>query len=154
MKLFLLTHQRETLKKTNTGQLVQQELQQDCETLIWHRKQPDKRLEALVEQGKIALLYPGEQASSAETFLSFEHFVIIDSTWQQAQKMMNQSPYLQAMPKVSLAVSTPSRYILRRNQKAQGLCTAEVAIELLSITQQPQKSDALKTHFQRFNQRP
>ena len=157
MKIWLLTHQRETFKKTNTGQLVQQLLADDCETIIWQRTQPDARLLELVKQNAIALLYPNIAANNAQLespCVNAEHFVIIDSTWQQAQKMINQSPYLQTMPKLSLNADKASSYLLRRNQKDNGLCTAEVAIALLHQCDKKHKARELQLRFEQFNQRP
>lgn len=52
--------------------------------------------------------------------------VILDATWQRAQKMYNQSNYLQQLPTVSLATSHTSKFARRRNQKTGAWCTAEV----------------------------
>ena len=163
MKIWLLTHQRETLKQSNTGQLVQQQLGPDCETIIWQRKQAEPRLLSLLEENNIALLYPEselqklkhkhEDQSSDDTNQHYENFVIIDSTWQQAKKIMNKSPYLQAMPSLALQVDQPSAYKLRRNQKTEGLCTAEVAIALLKQHQQVTQAEKLLAAFEDFNQR-
>ena len=58
--------------------------------------------------------------------------MLIDATWQEARKMYNQSPYLKALPKVSLVDAPKSIYPLRRNQIEGGLCTAECVIHLLT----------------------
>ncbi|MBM7074478.1 DTW domain-containing protein [Shewanella sp. 202IG2-18] len=58
---------------------------------------------------------------------------MLDGTWQEAQKIFNKSPYLKELPKVKIETSTESIYQLRRNQRGNGLCTAESVIELLRI---------------------
>ena len=58
MKIYLLTHQRELNKKTNSGQLVIAALGKNAERVIWKRKEPAKILIELFENQSIALLYP------------------------------------------------------------------------------------------------
>lgn len=154
MKIFLLTHEREIFKASNTGQLVQRQLAEDCQTIIWRRTEPDNQLLQLIEEKCIALLYPGQESVDSETAEpnNFDHFLIIDSTWQQARKMMNKSPYLQAMPRLALNLQQASTYKLRRNQLKDGLCTAETAIGLLRLKQETEQADALEASFRDFNQ--
>ncbi len=64
----------------------------------------------------------------------YKNYIIIDGTWQQAQKIYNRSPYLKALPAVKIPVNKPSAYHLRRNQRAGCLCTAECAIEILKVS--------------------
>ena len=159
MKIYLLTHERELHKKSNTGQLVLDVLGDQAEVIVWKRKEPDLRLVHLLESGQAAMLYPdlgskqregGEQREGAG--LDKEHgqsnaadptetlavadcqdFVILDSTWQEARKMYNKSAYLKQAKKISLRVYAPSKYQLRRNQIEGGLSTAECVIALLKM---------------------
>lgn len=50
---------------------------------------------------------------------------VIDGTWQEAQKMFNQSPWLQQLPTLHIS-DRSSQFTLRRNQ--QGLSTMEAMI--------------------------
>jgi len=130
MQIILLTHSREVSKKTNTGQLVQQFIPH-TQTIVWQRTQPDKKLLQLIESGNTALVYPSEEKTSSVVHQDFENFILIDSTWQEARKIYNRSPYLQNLPRLELISTRESKYKLRRNQLEGGLCTAECAIELL-----------------------
>ncbi|MGS0681942.1 DTW domain-containing protein [Shewanella sp. 125m-7] len=56
--------------------------------------------------------------------------VILDATWQEARKMLRQSPYLKAANTYSLTNTPESQFTLRRNQVEGGLCTLECIIEL------------------------
>jgi len=133
MSFILLTHSRETTKASNTGQLVVQAIP-DTQVIIWQRTQPDKSLLQLIEQGNVALVYPVDNDSDDENaqiqLTDFEYFILIDSTWQEARKIFNRSPYLRALPRVQLSAKSSS-YNLRRNQVEGGLCTVECVIELL-----------------------
>lgn len=132
MKIFLLTHQRERLKKTNTGSLVVEVLGEDARVVVWERVTPDPRLIECIAEGSIALLYPSADSQCVSVAANYENYIILDGTWQEAQKIYNRSPYLKSLPTVKIATSQPSVYNLRRNQRDGGLCTAECAIEILS----------------------
>ena len=151
MKLFLLSHQREMFKASNTGQLVQNALADQCSTLIWQRKQPNEDLLQCIKDEKIALLYPANENEEINSSEAFDHFIIIDSTWQQARKILNQSPYLQTLPKVMLKTTAPSQYSLRRNQQENGLCTAETAIALCKEKSFPSLAVQLQESFDQLN---
>lgn len=58
-------------------------------------------------------------------------FVVLDATWQQARKILNKSPWLHRLPRVSLPSTAASQYTLRRNQPPGHLCTSEAVSALL-----------------------
>ena len=134
LKIILLTHSREMDRANNTGQLVKHVLGDSARVVEWHRKQPDAELLAAIEAGKVGLVFPSDDTTQEAglSLASPEYLVIIDATWQEARKMYNQSPYLKALPKVSLVSAPKSIYPLRRNQIEGGLCTAECVIHLLT----------------------
>jgi DTW domain-containing protein YfiP len=131
MNIFLLTHQREHLKKTNTGSLVVDVLGEKAQLVVWDRVAPDPELVRTITEGSTALLYPSTDSQFLSEAADYENYVIIDGTWQEAQKIVNRSPYLKDLPTVKISVSKPSAYHLRRNQREGCLCTAECAIEIL-----------------------
>jgi len=149
MQIILLTHSREISKKTNTGQLVQQ-LIPDTQIIIWQRTQPDKNLLTLIASEKTALIYPVKESESSANINDFENFILIDSTWQEARKIVNRSSYLQNLPRVEIVPEKPSVYQLRRNQVEGGLCTAECVIELLREKKCFDKADNLEGVFEQF----
>lgn len=158
MKIVLLTHERELTRATNTGQWVTQVLADAAPVITWQRKSPSDELLQMIASGNVALVFPSEEetnplkvddeafseksskaavipsstTSKPSALAQFDALVIIDATWQEARKMYNRSPYLQALEKVSLTPKHASLYQLRRNQVEGGLCTAECAIEILN----------------------
>ena len=60
-------------------------------------------------------------------------FVLLDATWTEARKMFRKSPYLDALPVLSLTPAQLSRYRLRRSTRGEHLCTAEVAAMCLEL---------------------
>lgn len=180
MVFYLLTHSRELHKSTNTGVLVVQALaasmQVRVEVIEWQRKAPDQRLLDLSAKQQLGLIYPllsdtpqacyllqqGQyqaQNSAAVTELPtrlaepFRYWVLLDATWQEAAKMLRQSPYLQSCYRLAIKPDTPSVYALRRNQKDGALCTAEVVMEFLQQTGFINEKEQLMLLFQEFNKR-
>jgi DTW domain-containing protein YfiP len=132
MNIILLTHQRERFKTTNTGSLVAEVLGEKARIVVWDRVTPDPGLLRAIAESSIALLYPSVDSQLVSEVAHVENYIIIDGTWQEAQKIYNRSPYLKDLPAVNVLANEPSAYNLRRNQRQGGLCTAECAIEILS----------------------
>jgi len=149
MQLILLTHSRETHKASNSGQLISRVIP-DVQTIIWQRTEPDKALLKLIAEGETALVFQQENSISSDHVSQYKHFILIDSTWQEARKIYNRSPYLHDLPCIQLSADKQSRYNLRRNQVDGGLCTAECAIELFGIAGLNELADLLEKEFSTF----
>lgn len=178
--LYLLTHSRELAKKTNTGALVLQALADSghvrVELIEWQRKSPDQLLVDLSAAQQLGLVYPLSSDSVQACYLlqqgqyqaqnpiavkempirlneAVKHWVLLDATWQEAAKMLRQSPYLQSCYRLGIAPDSPSAYQLRRNQKEGALCTAEVVMQLLQQTGFCKEKEQLMLLFEEFNKR-
>ena len=88
----------------------------------------------------------GAEVSSAKRPL----FVLLDATWQEARKMFRKSPYLDALPVLSLAPEQVSRYVLRRSQRGDHFCTAEVAALCLELAGEPHAAHTLDAYLDVF----
>lgn len=149
-KITLFCHSKEWQRNDNTGQWAILS-SQDIKRYRWHRKPELIRptfnpKQALSDSGHF-LLFPSEDSQPiTDIQTEIKTLWVIDSTWQEAQKMLNQSPYLQSLPKVSIASAT-SQFLLRRNQK--GLSTIE-AIEWAIRNSNPtcNSADTLKFNFE------
>lgn len=153
MKITLLTHQREFDRKTNTGALALEHCGDIVERVVWARREPDQALVDTIERGEAALVYPTGDSTSAP-LEDFAQVILIDATWQEARKIYNHSPYLQAAPRVILEAGATSSYRLRRNQRDGGLCTAECVIEILRKHGEDTAADRLEAAFIQFNRGP
>ncbi|QEY17447.1 DTW domain-containing protein [Cellvibrio sp. KY-GH-1] len=149
MKIFLLTHERELLRASNTGALAASLAPEIVERIIWARNSPDPALLDAIHSENTVLLYPADDA--AEPIESFENIILLDATWQEARKMFNKSPYLKNLPKAQFKTRTISRYKLRRNQPDGGLCTAECVIEILKSKNHTNAAQRLEAEFAIFN---
>jgi len=176
IELILLTHATEFSKSTNTGALVVPALAQHPEItvkrLAWSRVAPDPQLLTITPSAPLWLLYPTPDAQLLDADLAYSsietdpanlphhgqlparcRFILLDATWQLAHKMYRQSPYLQALPTLNLQSSQPSLYLLRRNQRQQGWCTAESVALLLSAVGYASAASNVSAAFHQFNQR-
>ncbi len=180
MKIWLLTHENEQQKKTNTGRLVSlvlgespheiKQTQVSAEIIQWSRVHPNLELLDVLRVKKTFLIYPAKDAvicdlkdpvlgdtKTANIFdvdnyqqLKHSDLIILDGTWQQAQKIYNKSHYLHSLTKLHLITPRKSRYNLRRNQKNQGLCTVETVIEILHYVGHPLYANTLQGVFESF----
>lgn len=144
MNIYLLTHQRELKKKTNTAPLIANVMGDACKVYIWHRLKPDAQLLKKIATESVALVYPSEESELIYTDVTFDSYIILDGTWQEAQKIYNHSPYLKGLKQVRIESKVASIYTLRRNQKKSGLCTAECAIEILKANNECQQAKSIQ----------
>ena len=150
MKIFLLTHERELHRVTNTGALAIDDSNEIVERIVWDRVNPNKGLMELIKNNEALLLYSKGESSSA-IIQAYENIVIIDSTWQESQKIFNQSSYLKTAPQFTLNTPNDSLYKLRSNQPKGGLCTIECIIEVLRIKGENKIASVLALKFEQFN---
>jgi DTW domain-containing protein YfiP len=152
MKIWLLTHSEELKKTSGTGKLVKEVLNDECEVIVWSRVSPSVDILNLSPNNTLLIyLCENEQQRFCDDISQpISDIIIIDGTWQQARKIYNQSPYLQKFKHYEIQ-GAKSVYSKRRNQKDTGLCTAEVAIQLLTKYKHPAAS-VLSNRFTEFNQ--
>lgn len=152
MHICLLTHAREFEKSTNTGQLLLNCPELRVNRILWQRTLPDEHLLQQLQQGNTALVYPDHPLlPPAQPVTDFQHFILLDGTWQETAKMLRQSPYLQQAPRVCFTPHAASGYTLRRNRRDGTLCTAETVIELLQHHKCSAQAEWLMAAFEQFN---
>ena len=156
----LLMHENELARETNTGQWLLKTIASTSQH-IWQRKQPCPTLIGLIENPAYCayLLFPNEDsiALSDATIATQKNgkkplFIVLDGTWQEAKKMLQKSPWLQALPSVHLTPQQQSTYQLRRNQQQGHLCTLEVGsciVAELGLEPQAQQLDDFFQYYMR-----
>jgi DTW domain-containing protein YfiP len=154
MKITLLTHFKEIGKRSNTGQLVLEILGDGAEQLCWDRINPPARLLEEIEGGGVALVYPGAANEDNGDLSGITQFILIDSTWHEARKIYQRSPYLRKARRVCLKPAGASQYNLRKNQKEACLCTAECVIEILRGAGEIEQALRLRERFLAFIRPP
>ena len=149
----------EPLKPSNTGWLIA-DVMADTFAFGWARTEADPGLLALLAdpQWQPYLVFPGEFVQAQRVVKCVQPsdithvqlakrplFVLLDATWPEARKMFRKSPYLDALPVLSLQSEQLSRYRLRRSTRDDHFCTSEVAalcMELAGETHVAQTLDA------------
>ena len=154
----------EAIKPSNTGWLIADAVR-DTFAFGWARTAVDPGLLAVLAdpQWQPLLVFPGEYAAP-ERVLSAPPppamgpagakrplLVLLDGTWSEARKMFRKSPYLDALPVLSLRPEVVSRYSLRRSHTGLHLCTAEVAALCLELVGHPQQAMRLNDWLDVFS---
>jgi hypothetical protein len=157
----LLMADVEPLKPTNTGWLVA-DVVPDTFAFGWSRTHPDPALLALLRdpawEGYV--VFPGEYAAPERVVHTVPSrppgpndsakrplFILLDGTWSEARKMFNHSPYLNALPVLSLAPAEGSQYRLRRSRCSHHFCTSEVAAQCLGLAGDTAASETLDAYL-------
>ncbi|MEX9253540.1 tRNA-uridine aminocarboxypropyltransferase [Pseudenterobacter timonensis] len=156
----LVMFDTEPLKPSNTGRLIADVLP-DTAAFQWSRTEPPQGLLDLVASSDYQpmVVFPASYAGQERQVISAPPagkpplFIMLDGTWTEARKMFRKSPYLDALPVISVDLSCVSAYRLREAHADGQYCTAEVAIALLDIAGDAFAASALGDHFSRFRER-
>lgn len=157
----LVMFDTEPMKPSNTGRLIA-DILPDTLAFGWSRTEPDPALLQTVLNADYqpVVVFPAAYADADRPVLNSPPatgkpplFIMLDGTWTEARKMFRKSPWLDALPVMSVNVTTPSRYTLREAHGEGQHCTAEVAAALLAQAGDAAASEALFAHFLLFRQR-
>jgi DTW domain-containing protein len=154
----------EPLKPSNTGWLVA-DVVADTAAFGWSRTAVDPDLLALLAdpQWQPLLVFPSEfvetrrVVSEVPTVTEIAApgkrplFVLLDGTWSEARKMFRKSPYLDALPVLSLNPGQASVYRLRRAAHGHHFCTAEVAAQCLEMAGEMRAGETLSAWLDVFS---
>ncbi len=161
LEIWLLMHQEESYKPTNTGRLIEHCLPESTRRFYWHRTEPDPLFLQMLADEKYQphIIYPGDREGIAHRVVNevkreedkIPVFIILDGSWRQAGRMFRLSKYLQHLPVLPLNTQRHSEYKLRKAPDEFHLCTCEVAMELLHSHQQKKGAQALGDYFSHFN---
>ena len=154
--LLLLQHPNEWRKYYSTAKLVKQALTNA--SLIRGVTFPENTLSSAFGDRTTYLLYPGAQACDCEEVeLSEQHLVVvIDGTWDEAQKIVYRNPILHDIPRISFKRAFTSTYRIRKPPKVGYLSTIESVGHLLTLNAvRSGKAHMIPTYqglFQLFNE--
>ena len=152
----LLMADIEPLKPSNTGWLIA-DVVADTFAFGWTRTEVDPALLALLAdpQWQPCLVFPGEFVESQRVVQDVPVpsagrrplFILLDATWPEARKMFRKSPYLNALPVLSLNPEQVSRYTLRRSRRDDHFCTSEVASLCLALAGETHAAQTLQAYL-------
>lgn len=156
----LVMFDTEPMKPSNTGRLIA-DILPDTAAFQWSRTEPPQAMLDLVKNKDYqpVVVFPASYAD-AEREVIFTPptgkpplFIMLDGTWPEARKMFRKSPWLDALPVISVDLSRLSAYHLREVHAEGQYCTAEVAIALLELAGDTDAASGLGEHFTRFKTR-
>lgn len=146
VRLLVLQHPDEQHEAKGTARLLALSLRH-CELQVGECfEPPDDGLENW-------LLYPGEEADRSERPRPGQlRLVVLDGSWRKSRKLLALNPWLQALPRFSLASVGPSAYAaLRKGERAGQLSTLEAAVfALQQMESRPARYEALLAGFDAF----
>jgi DTW domain-containing protein len=160
----LLMADIEALKPSNTGWLIADMLP-DTFAFRWARTETDPALLALLRdpQWQAFVVFPGEYAAPERVVTTVPQatmpdaktarrplFILLDGTWAEARKMFSRSPYLAALPVLSLQPEGKSDYKLRRSRRDDHFCTSEVAALCLALAGEDVAAQTLAAYLDVF----
>ena len=97
------------------------------------------------------LLFPADGAQPLQAYASSDApllLVVPDGTWRKARKMLHLNPLLAALPRVTLAEGSVSRYRLRKAPGPGALSTIEAIVQALQVLEAPTSFEALLKPFE------
>ncbi|MEY3520371.1 MAG: hypothetical protein RLZZ177_1086 [Pseudomonadota bacterium] len=152
----LLMADIEPLKPSNTGWLIA-DVVPDTFAFGWTRTEVDPALMALLAdpQWQTFVVFPGEFVTPDRVVQAVQPlpagqrplFILLDATWPEARKMFRKSPYLNALPVLSLKPEQVSRYQLRRSKRDDHFCTSEVAAMCLELAGEAHAAETLQAYL-------
>ncbi|MTH45804.1 tRNA-uridine aminocarboxypropyltransferase [Intestinirhabdus alba] len=157
----LVMFDTEPMKPSNTGRLIA-DILPDTAAFGWSRTAPPSALLELVQSPDYQpmVVFPASYAGEERQVISAPSssgkpplFIMLDGTWPEARKMFRKSPWLDALPVISVDLARLSAYRLREAHAAGQYCTAEVAIALLDLAGDAEAAAGLGEHFFRFRTR-
>lgn len=162
--LFIMYH-GEVFKPSNTGRLIA-DVVADNHAFQWDRTRHDPQLLALLADPRYQpiVIFPHQYAEpercidspqqlpEVSTGVKIPLFVFLDGTWREAKKIFR-SPYLQGLPVLGIQPQQASAYQLREAAHLHQLCTAEVGVEVLTLTGDTDAATTLSEYFALFRER-
>lgn len=153
----LIMYHNESFKPSNTGRLIA-DIVPDNYAFRWDRTAPDPKL---IELLKNTHYYPVIVFPVAEDMAEYPRviskvappndkiplYIFLDGTWREAKKMFRKSPYLDALPILSIAPESLSDYKLRVAAHDHQLGTAEVASVVFEENNELEAAQKLTNHF-------
>lgn len=158
-RFWLVVHELETDKPTNTGRLIG-ECIPGTQASVWETRERPAGFAEFIERERLTpyLVFPDDHERRAGRAVELQPgmegvplFVLLDGTWAQVRRMARKAEWLADCPVVALRSDAISRYGLRHTTTEHGLCTAEVAAALLDRLGEREAAELFSTYFRLFD---
>jgi DTW domain-containing protein YfiP len=145
IEVLVLQHPQEQRQAKNSVTLLRLSLAR-CEVVVGERFAPATLAALLHRPGRHArLLYPDVPAAPASAIPAAAaaadaplRLVVLDATWRKSLRMLLEHPALAALPRMTLAAPSPTRYrAIRAARRADQVSTLEATVQALALLEGP-----------------
>lgn len=128
----ILQHRQEQAHALNTAGIAMLGLRQcQLHTVTDAPVEITLPADLLAELATALLIYPGSQSSVVAQLdpvqVAARPLLLLDASWRKSRRLLLTSPWLQSLPRISVALQAPSRYRIRREPEA-GYCSSLEAV--------------------------
>lgn len=145
LQVDVLMHQREQLRPTSTGKLINRIIP-TSRNVVFEAESPPSRDEVILPGRELWILHPNGTELSADVSPSNIQVVLLDGTWREASRMSQTVATWGRL--VRLPMSAPSRYWLRKKQGEESYSTIEALLFLLSALGLNKEEERLRLQFE------
>lgn len=164
-RIVILMHPLEARHPVGTGRMAHRSL---LNSLLWVGTEFGPRSELaqlLARPGcRPSLLYPGPQSIALDALTPEQRvellpphedpvLIVLDATWDLAQKMLHHSPILQGIPRVSFESRESSRFLIRKQPRPECLSSLEAIHRVLTLLQDPADHSGMLRVFDQMVER-
>ncbi|KAF2410687.1 DTW domain-containing protein YfiP [Pseudomonas antarctica] len=147
-RVLLLQHPSEVNHALNTARLAALGLN----NVQWVVGEVFEDLATLLNQPgyQARLLFPADDAQPLQPYKPDDQLLLLvvpDGTWRKARKLLHLNPLLAALPRVTLAGDSVSRYRLRKAPGPGALSTVEAIAQALQVLEAPTSFELLLKPF-------
>jgi DTW domain-containing protein YfiP len=144
VEVIVLMHRLERFKSTNTGRLAARALARGRNVV---RDRGTPVLVTPVPRSYVLFPRPDAVPLTAALACGIDRLIVPDGTWPQAARLTRRDPLCAGLPCVKLTCTRPSRYVLRRSDRLDALCTFEAIAEALRILESDEVADRMHAAF-------
>jgi len=138
-KVIVVVSKRECSVPTNTGRLAGLALSHSVVLQRGDRDNPYDLSDHLGPEGSNLVFYPSDDAMVLTEQMPAHPgpytLIFPDGNWRGAGKMCRRDPVMAKLPKVKLPPGPLTRYLVRKETKAEGLATIEAIARALGIVE-------------------
>lgn len=156
-KIIVLQHPNEVKRAIRTAKMLEEGLE-DCSIYVRRKilsldikdslSDEEKELRTWLKHPKAYVLYPQYKAVTPEDLAKTSEtivLIVLDGTWNEAQKMYAWSPPLQKLPKIRLNLDIKSQFVVKTQPNDKCLSTVECVAHALSTLEKNEEMVELLT---------
>lgn len=149
INVLVLQHPDEAKHPLNTARLAVLGLL-NAELLVGeHFPELKKKISAV---NSAFLLFPAQEQSVAQPLVAIDQglsslLIVPDGTWRNVRKLIQVNPVLNTLPHLSLPVTKPSQYRVRKTRELAAVSTIEAIVRALTVLEPEHDFSPILTPF-------